>query len=346
MNFSRRGDSRLQLAGNCTDFTPDEVCSKSRINKLIVQISKKSWIMDVLSQYLGTFQIRQALCTRFEVTAPWGHEVVNFSQVKFVLVANGSCWLRTQALPEPTLLGNGDLFLVLNGEPYRLSDRPKSKTIDCRELEKRRKGFVIEHGGGGAPCTLVSVAMAIETLDGQPAHLPSFIHLRVDQTRSLALQSLIDLMRMEVSSAAIGSTAIVQRLSEVLFISAVRAHAQSAQPSKQDVFAAMADQQLGVALSSMYGDSARDWTLTDLAKSANMSRSAFAARFKSVVGQSPLEFLTQHRMHKAGQLMRSGFAIADVANRVGYDSDISFARAFKRVMGRTPGRFKRATPAV
>ena len=169
--------------------------------------------MDILSRYLATFQIKQVLCTRFEATAPWGHEIVNFSQVKFVLVANGSCWLRTRALPQPTRLTSGDLFLVLNGEPYRLSDGPKSKTIDCRQLEKRRNGFLIEYGGGGVPCTLVSVAMEIETLDGRPAHLPSFIHLRIDQTRSHALQNLIDLMRLEVCSAGIGSAAIVQRLS-------------------------------------------------------------------------------------------------------------------------------------
>jgi len=301
--------------------------------------------MDVLSRYLATFQIKQVLCTRFEATAPWGHEVVNFSQVKFVLVANGSCWLRTRALPQPTLLTSGDLFLVLNGEPYRLSDRPKSKTIDCRELEQRRNGFLIEYGGGGVPCTLVSVAMEIETFDGRPAHLPSFIHLRIDQARSHALQNLIDLMRMEVCSAGIGSAAIVQRLSEVLFISAVRAHVQSAQHSpEQGVLAAMADQRLGTALSSMYGDPARNWTLADLASTANLSRSAFAARFKTVVGQSPLEFLTQHRMHKAGELMNSGLSIAEVANRVGYDSEISFARAFKRVLGRTPGAFKRRIP--
>jgi AraC-like DNA-binding protein len=298
--------------------------------------------MDVLSQYLGTFRIKEALCTRFEVTAPWGHQVVNVSQVKFVLVANGSCWLRTRALSEPTLLSGGDLFLVLNGEPYRLSDGPKSKTIDCRELEKRRKGFLIEYGGGGSPCTLVSVAMQIDTLDGRPTRLPSFIHLRIDQTRTHALQSLIDLMRMEVCSADIGSAAIVQRLSEVLFISAVRAYVQNAQPSRQGVFAAMADQQLGAALGNMYGDPARNWTLTQLANSANMSRSAFAARFKSVVGQSTLGFLTQHRMHKAEELMRNGLPVADIANRVGYDSGIAFGRAFKRVMGRTPGAFKGA----
>jgi AraC-like DNA-binding protein len=105
----------------------------------------------------------------------------------------------------------------------------------------------------------------------------------------------------------------------------------------------MADRRLGTAISSMYSDPARDWTLEDLADSANLSQSGFAARFKSVVGQSPLEFLTQHRMHRAGELMRSGLSTAEVANRVGYDSEISFARAFKRIMGRTPGAFKRAT---
>jgi AraC-like DNA-binding protein len=303
--------------------------------------------MDVLSRYLSTFKTKQALCTRFEVTAPWGHEVVNLSQVKFVLVASGSCWLRTRALAEPALLTSGDLFLAMNGEPYRLSDRPNARTVDCRELEKRRNGFLIEYGGGGTPCSLVSVAMEIETLDGRPPHLPSFIHLRLDQTRSQALQNLIDLMRMEVCSADIGSTAIVQRLSEVLFISAVRAHLNHGQSSPdQGVLAAMADQRLGTALNCIYGDPALNWTLAALANSANLSRSAFAARFRTVVGQAPLEFLTQHRMHRAGELMRGRMSIAEIANRVGYDSEISFGRAFKRVMGRTPGAFRRAIRAA
>jgi AraC-like DNA-binding protein len=238
------------------------------------------------------------------------------------------------------LLTSGDLFLVLDGKPYRLSDRPNSKTIDCRELEKRRKGFLIEYGGGGARCSLVSVALEVETFDGRPIQLPNFIHLRVDQTRSHALQSLIDLMRMEVSAADIGSAAVVQRLSEVLFISAVRAHIRNAPSSQRDVFAAMADPQLGTALSGMYSDPARPWTLESLASSANLSRSAFAVRFKDAVGQSPLVFLTQYRMHKAGELIRNGVSIAAAAARVGYESNISFARAFKRVTGQTPGAFK------
>ena len=302
--------------------------------------------MDVLSRYLSTFKTKQALCTRFEVTAPWGHEVANLSPVKFVLVASGSCWLRTRALAEPALLTGGDLFLAMNGEPYRLSDRPHARTVDCRELEKRRNGFLIEYGGGGTPCSLVSVAMEIETLDGRPPHLPSFIHLRLDQTRSHALQNLIDLMTMEVYSADIGSTAIVQRLSEVLFISAVRAHLHHGQSTDQGVLAGMADQRLGMALNYMYGDPARNWTLAALANSANLSRSAFAARFRTVVGQAPLEFLTQHRMHRAGELMHGRMSIAEIANRVGYDSEISFGRAFKRVMGRTPAAFRRAIRAA
>jgi AraC-like DNA-binding protein len=297
--------------------------------------------MDVLTQYLGALRIKQALCTRFETTAPWGHEVSNFSRVKFVLIARGACWLRTQALPRPTLLTSGDVFLVLDGQPYRLSDQPKSKTIDCRALEGRRKGFLIEYGGGGAPCTLVSVALDLEATHGRPIHLPRFIHLRVDPSRSHALQSLIDLMRMEVCTPSIGSAAIVQRLSEVLFISAVRAYAQNIPADQQDVFAAMADPQLSIALSGMYGEPSRSWTLEALAQSASMSRSAFAVKFKRLVRQSPLEFLTHLRMHKASELMRGGSTIGAAASQVGYESDIAFARAFKRVTGSTPGAFKR-----
>ncbi|RYE85589.1 MAG: AraC family transcriptional regulator, partial [Myxococcales bacterium] len=184
--------------------------------------------MDALSHLFGSLRVDRALCTRFEVTAPWGHRVTHRGQLKFVLVVDGSCWLRTAALPGATRLDAHGLFLVLDGAPYTLSDAPGSPAVDCGQLEHLRDGYLIRHGGGGARTTLVSVAFEVDAADNEALllALPPFIHLRVDQPRSHGLQSLVELLRVEVSASEPGSLPIVRRLGEALFMSAVRAYLQ------------------------------------------------------------------------------------------------------------------------
>ncbi len=300
--------------------------------------------MDALSQLFGSMQVEDARYTRFEVSAPWGHRVTHRGQIKFVFVAFGSCWLRTRALPEPTRLRADDFFMVLDGEPYAVADAIDSTCVDCLELEDRRDGYLIRYGGGGASSTLVSVAFAVDAAEAEALllALPPFIHLGVDQGRSHGLQSLMELLRMEIASSEIGSLPIVRRLAEALFISAVRAHLHSAERPRHGVLAAIADPQLVRALGDMHRDPAQPWTVDHLARSARMSRASFASKFRATVGRTPLEYLTGLRMDRARSLLRQGVAIADVANRVGYDSAISFTRAFGRVTGETPGAYKRS----
>ena len=299
--------------------------------------------MDALSQIFGSLRVENALYTRFETAAPWGHRVTHRGRIKFVFVVAGACWLRTRALPEPTLLGAQDLFLVLDGEPYELSDTADSDCVDCIGLESLREGYLIRYGGGGARSTLVSVAFEVDATEAESLLLvlPHFIHLRVDSNRSHALQSLMELLRLEVCASEAGSLPIVRRLAEALFISAVRAHLQSIDGPQHGVLAALADARLARPLSDMHGDPGHAWTIERLARSASMSRSSFAAKFRATVGQTPLDYLTHLRMHRARALIRRGVPIAEVATEVGYDSAISFTRAFGRVTGRTPGAYKR-----
>jgi transcriptional regulator GlxA family with amidase domain len=152
----------------------------------------------------------------------------------------------------------------------------------------------------------------------------------------------MELLRLEIASSEIGSLPIVRRLAEALLISAVRAHLQSAERPRDGVLAAIADPQLARALSDMHRDLALPWTVDNLARSARMSRASFASKFRAMVGRAPLEYLTGLRMDRARSLLRQGVAIADIANRVGYDSAISFTRAFGRVTGETPGSYKRS----
>ncbi|MCD0497506.1 helix-turn-helix transcriptional regulator [Achromobacter sp. MY14] len=91
----------------------------------------------------------------------------------------------------------------------------------------------------------------------------------------------------------------------------------------------------------MHDAPAQDWTAESLARTAGMSRSGFAARFKAVVGQSPLDYLTGWRMHCASRLLQENHALSNVASQVGYESPAAFSRVYRREMGMTPAKFRR-----
>lgn len=299
--------------------------------------------MDALSELIGAVNVRRALCTRFELTAPWGHEVVNLDRVKFVLVLHGSCWLRRKEYPDPVRLGPGDFFLVLDGQPYSLSDSARRALVDCRELEKLRDGYVIRYGGKGTSTSLISVALHLEASGAKSffAALPAFIHLKVDRTRSFVLRTLIELMENEIEIGALGSNALVQRLVEALFIAGLRDYVETLKSHESGLLAALSHRQIGEVIEAMYAEPGKNWNLESLARIAAMSRSAFATKFRKLSGRAPLEFLTEFRMSKSTHLLRQDLSVSEVANRVGYDSEVSFARAFKRVMGETPGAFRK-----
>jgi AraC-like DNA-binding protein len=299
--------------------------------------------MDSLSQLIGSLRLQGAFYTRFEASAPWGHRVTHRGQIKFVLVVRGTCWVRTAALPEPLELQSGDLFLVLDGAPYSVSERRNSRCVECQDLELLRESFLIRYGGGGTTTTLVSVALQLADDDAGTlvGALPPFIHLRVESNRSSSLYALAELLRNEIQEE-LGSLPIVRRLAEALFISAVRYYVQQSELPKHGLLAAIADPQLRRALREMHDDLAHPWTVETLAARAGMSRASFAAKFRRKTGSTPLDYLTKQRIALARTLLREELPIAEIASRVGYESQISFARAFVRIVGTTPGAFRRS----
>jgi len=244
--------------------------------------------MDSLSQLVGSLRLDSALYTRFEASAPWGHRVTHAGQIKFVLVTRGACWVRTAALRHPLELVTGDLFLVLDGAPYSVSERPTSRCVDCLALESRRESFTIRYGGDGATTELVSVAMQLSPDDAGTlvGALPRFFHLRVDANKSHALHALTELLRGELQQE-LGSVPIVRRLAEALFISAVRFYVEQSGEAKHGLLAAIADPQLRRALGDLHDDLARPWTVESLASRAGMSRASFAAKFREKTGLTP-----------------------------------------------------------
>ena len=204
---------------------------------------------------------------------------------------------------------------------------------------------MIHYGGGGVPTTVISGWFSFGQMSVKRLKrlLPELILVKADQAQTLALHATLQLLASEMAEPAPGSEVMVNRLADILFIQCVRAHiASSSGNCKIGWLRAIVDPKMGAALKAMHERVDNPWTVETLAAAAGMSRSAVALRFKELLGETPLEYLTDWRMYKAtGLLQEDDRKLFGVAKSVGYDSDAAFSKAFKRVLGMAPKEYRR-----
>ena len=319
--------------------------------------------MDPITDIVQTMHLRAVVHSRLEATAPWGlahspteadNRAVQTSVPRifpsqlahFGMVFRGNCWLSVNGIPDPIPLTGGDCFLLAPGSGYTLRDSLRTRPRSYCEAARPGSSNVIQYGGGGAPTTIISGFFSFDGPSVKPMSqlLPALNLIKSEQARSLALHTTIQLLASEMTEQAPGSVVVANRLAEVLFIQTLRAHIASGKEScKRGWLHAIFDPQIGAALNAVHDNVDRPWTVESLAAAAGMSRSAFALRFKELLGQTPLEYVTDWRMQKAIQLLpQRDKKLIDIAQRVGYESDAAFSKAFKRIVGLTPGEYRRA----
>lgn len=315
--------------------------------------------MDPITDIFKTMQIRAAVHARLEATAPWGlvHEPAEANKnVKglpispaelafFGMIARGNCWLSVNGIPDPIPLTGGDCFLLSPENTYALQDDPRTQPKSFCQMGQSKENNVIHYGGGGTPTSIISGWLYFEkpTLKLIAQLLPKLILIKAEQARSLALHATLQLLASEMSDHAPGSEVVANRLAEVLFIQAIRAHVVSGADCRNPGWLrAIFDPQIGAAVKAIHENVDHPWTVESLADAASMSRSAFALRFKELLGQGPVEYVTEWRMQKAVQLLQEpDKKLFEIAKSVGYESDAAFSKAFKRVLGVTPGEHRR-----
>ena len=314
--------------------------------------------LDPITDIFRTMHVTAFGQHRLEATAPWGliqekqtEEKVTPSDKKisptdlahFAMLSRGNCWLSVEGIPEPIPLTGGDCILLARGTSIVLRDSPRTRPRSTfREIAAKANGNVAHHGGGGAPTTIVCGSMSFDRASLRPITqlLPSFILIKAEQARTLALHNTMQALASEMAEQVPGSEVVATRLAEVLFIQVLRAHIASGPERNKGWLRAVFDPQMGTALSAIHDSVNTPWTVESLAGAAGMSRSAFAARFKELLGQTPLEYVTEWRMQKAMQLLQQrDKKLIDVARSVGYESDAAFSKAFKRVVGANPGEY-------
>jgi len=157
-------------------------------------------------------------------------------------------------------------------------------------------------------------------------------------------------MRLAVAEATdkrAGGEGVLARLSELMFVEAVRRHLDALPREQTGWLAGLRDRSVGRALTLLHSKPAYPWTLEELAREVGLARSSLAERFMHFVGQPPMHYLTQWRMQIASGLLASGAAsVAAIAEDVGYESEAAFSRAFKKLVGVPPAAWRRQRAAI
>lgn len=303
--------------------------------------------MDVLSDILRSVHLGGGVYFRCEFSAPWGMDIKPTEVAEFHIVVRGNCWLRMPDRSAPIALHGGDLVAFPRGHAHSLVDAPDGATRPAEEIIEGQNlddYGPVTHGGSGLPASVLCGYFKLDREHPHPlvAALPSLIHIRGTDSHEFAwLQTAMNFMIHETREARPGTEAVVNRLAEVLFVQMVRAYiAQSDAPP--GMLAAIADRKIGAALRHMHQAPQQPWTLASLAQRVGMSRSAFAALFSQLVGQTPMHYLAYWRMQKARELLsETRLGTAAIAERVGYQSEASFGKVFKKIMGKGPGAYRR-----
>ncbi len=303
--------------------------------------------MDVLSDILRPLRLRGGVHFRCEFSAPWGMEMKPSARAEFHIVVRGQCWLRVAGRKQPIPLASGDLVVLPRGDPHSLLDSPHSRARPAGEIVRGQdldNYGPVTYGGAGLPAEVLCGYFELDRDRPHPivAGLPALVHIRNTDREDLAwLQTALNFMIHETRAAKPGAELVVNRLVEVLFIQVIRAYLQQAE-APPGIWAAIADKRIGAALRLMHQVPQKGWTLETLARQIGLSRSAFAAQFSELVGNTPLRYLTSLRMRRAQELLQdAGMSTAAVAAEVGYQSEAAFGKAFKKFAGKGPGRYRR-----
>jgi AraC family transcriptional regulator, alkane utilization regulator len=314
--------------------------------------------MEALSEVLREVKLNGAAFLDAEFREPWcvvarGRlarmlmpEATHF--IHYHYVAEGPCLTRTEDGRAEAALSAGDVVVFPYGDSHvvgtDLQLAPRS-IADIIRPPGRSEVARVRYGGDGAKTRLICGFLACDPQLCSPilsALPPVFnVNMRASPSGDWLERSLRHSLA-EVASPRAGADVILARLSEVLFVEALRCYVESLPSEQRGWLAGLRDPYVGKGLKLLHADSARAWTVDGLAREVGCSRSILADRFTHYVGQPPIQYLTKWRLTLAASQLRSkGLTLARVAERFGYESEAAFNRAFKREFGMPPAQWRR-----
>lgn len=315
--------------------------------------------MDLLSDILSVVKLDAAIFFNAEFSAPWcfsaraSKDIAHYLSptaghlIVFHLLTEGRAYAR---LPEgPRLeLTAGDIVIFPHGDAHFVGNGWPEHPVDSIKTFGKRisEGLKLaRYGGGGEVTRFICGYMACEPRlsDVFLAGLPPMLKVNLAQTPSGPwIENSIRFSVAQTDNTDAGVAAVKTKLSEVLFVETLRGYINSLPPDEIGWLAGARDPVVGQALALMHKDPEHSWTIFNLARSVGLSRTRLAERFRRFIGESPIAYLTRWRLKLAAEILESSdHSIAQIAARVGYGSEASFNRAFKREFACPPAQFRR-----
>jgi AraC-like DNA-binding protein len=305
--------------------------------------------MDPLSDAFLSLNVKDVESGQLHIGGCWAIRMLPSGGVTVFESTKGSFWLSVDELAHPILIQEGDCFLVANQRGYCKSSEPDMEAAALRSMLARSvtwptavvtRNVVFGHRGdcdntmSGARLSFEERASFLFDL------LPPIIHIHANSDIAPVFRSMLHVLAAENAARQLGGTIMTKHLVHILLVQALRTHVAS-EDHPRGWLGALVDAKIGAALALMHRDNTRQWTVEGLAAAVGMSRSSFGLRFKTLVGQAPLDYWLQRRMRRAGHILRNGNrTVSSVAFESGYESEKSFGKAFKRVMGCAPTSYR------
>jgi len=320
--------------------------------------------MDVLSEVLKAVKLDGAVFFHGEFAAPWcarepdGGTIASYlpSQpghiIIFHLLLEGRGYIRLEDEERAVPLAAGDIIILTHGDAHLLGNGPPVTPVDTSRHMRQilAEGRILSQLAGGGEVT--KLICGYLTCDAQLcrvvlAGLPGILKVNIRDTPSGHwLENTLRYSVDHAEASGPGGAAVIAKLSEALFVETLRRYIAQLPHSQTGWLAGVRDRDVGKALALLHQRPAQPWTIATLAAEVGVSRSVLAERFQHFLTDTPIGYLTRWRLHLAAQLLTStSKSVAEVAGDIGYESEPSFNRAFKRVFNLPPARFRSRSKA-
>jgi AraC-like DNA-binding protein len=315
--------------------------------------------MEVLSEVLKAVKLDGALFYNAEFSAPWCARSIDARTVTsylspnsqhvimFHLLTEGRGYAHVDGDDRPLPLNAGDIVIVPHGDAHILGNGLSVTAVDRAQVLKQvlSQGLKVSRMGGGGEltkfvCGYLSCDPELSRvfLGGLPPILKVSIR---DDTSGQWLENSIRYSVDNADASRPGGEAVLAKLSEVLFVETLRRYIALLPQEQTGWLAGVRDQEVGKALALLHRTPAHPWTIAALANEVGISRSVLAERFRRFLSKTPMAYLTGWRLQLGAQMLKStSRSVAYIAAEVGYESEPSFNRAFKREFGLPPARFR------
>ncbi|MET4633692.1 AraC-like DNA-binding protein [Kaistia defluvii] len=298
--------------------------------------------MDPLSDIIALLRPATAIAKPITGRGRWGVRYAAHDAPGFTIVLEGDCWITFEG-GEPLRLAKGDFVLIPTTPAFSLSS-----DVGIQGDLRDPMDVAVRHGDPDGDPDFVSLGgtFCVEPVNSALLLmlLPRLVHIPATEGRAGRIGTVIQMIQEECLRDDPGKEMMLQRLLEVLLLEALRRHGVASDAA--GLLGGMRDPFLVRALRAMHADVRANWTVEGLARLAGLSRSAFAARFATVLGCGPIEYLARWRMSLAKDALINGAKTLDrIADEIGYESASAFSTAFRKRVGCAPGRFSRTAGA-